>query len=170
MRPVHSVARSARSRETIMNLWISVKNQFTVGLLIMGIVFCGPVGSRTEAQKRDETKPQSVSTIAFISSRHDPALISPAWLLSAEIYLMNGDGSNARRITNNTSSEGFPSISPDGRRIVFDSNRLRKEGDPTNWASLFVMNVDGSGEASLVPGNSATWSGDSRSIAFHASA
>jgi TolB protein len=32
------------------------------------------------------------------------------------------------------------------------------------------MNVDGSGETSLVPGNSATWSRDSKSIAFHASA
>ncbi len=32
------------------------------------------------------------------------------------------------------------------------------------------MNVDGSWKVSLVPGNSATWSRDSKSIAFHASA
>src|SRR5215204_339961 len=147
-----------------------IKNRITVGLIIIGVFISGLLAPRTEAQKREHKKSETISTIAFISSSYDPALKPPVWLLAAEIYLMNGDGTNVRRITNNTTGEGFPALSPDGRRIVFDSNRLRKEGDPTNWASLFVMNVDGSGEASLVPGNSATWSGDSKSIAFHASA
>jgi len=61
-------------------------------------------------------------------------------------------------------------LSPDGKRIIFESNRLRKDSDPVNWMSLRVMNVDGTGETSLVPGNSASWSPDSKSIAFHASA
>jgi TolB protein len=148
----------------------TIKNRITVGVTIIGVFITGFLAPRTEAQKREEKKPQAIPTIAFISSRHDPALTPPAWLLAAEIYLMNGDGTNARRITHNTTGEGFPALSPDGKRIVFESNRLRKESDPINWASLFVVNVDGSGEVSLVPGNSATWSRDSASIAFHASA
>ena len=146
------------------------KNRIAVGLVFIGVFIAGILEPRTEAQKGEEKKSQTISTIAFISSRYDPALKSPAWLLTAEIYLMNGDGTNVRRITNNTNAEGFPTLSPDGKRIVFESNGLRKESNPINWASLFVMNVDGSGEVSLVPGNSATWSQDSKSIAFHASA
>ena len=141
----------------------------TAGAMLVALLITGG-GTRVAAQKSVETKKQPVSAIAFVSSRYDPSLASPAWLLSAEIYLMDADGSDARRITNNSFADGFPAISPDGKRIIFESNRLRKESDPLNWASLFVMNVDGSGETSLVPGNSATWSSDSKSIAFHASA
>src|SRR4029434_9204736 len=139
-----------------------IKNRITFGLIIIGVFIAGLLEARTEAQKREEKKPQTISTIVFIRSRYDQALKSPSWLLSAEIYLMNGDGTNVRRITHNTTGEGFPALSPDGKRIVFESNRLRKESDRINWASLFVMNVDGSGETSLVPGNSATWSPDSK--------
>jgi TolB protein len=154
----------------IMSTCEKIKNRITFGLIIIGVFITGLLAPRTEAQKREEKKPQTIPTIALISSRYDPALKSPAWLLAAEIYLMNGDGTNVRRITHNTTGEGFPALSPDGKRIVFESNRLRKESDPINWTSLFVMNVDGSGGVSLVPGNSATWSRDSKSIAFHASA
>ncbi|MDQ3489931.1 MAG: hypothetical protein M3449_02540, partial [Acidobacteriota bacterium] len=147
-----------------------IENRIIVGSIIIGVFITGLLGLPTEAQKREEKKSETIPTIAFISSRYDPALMPPAWLLAAEIYLMNPDGTNVRRITNNTTGENFPAISPDGKRIVFESNRLRKESDPENWVSLFVMNVDGSGETALVPGNSATWSRDSKTIAFHASA
>jgi Tol biopolymer transport system component len=83
---------------------------------------------------------------------------------------MDGDGTNPRRVPENNYGDGFPSLSPDGTRIVFDSNRLRAEADPFNTSDLFVMNVDGTAQTSLVRGSSGTWSPDSRQIAFHASA
>jgi len=139
-------------------------------LKILAIFILLLMGIRTEAQnKLKEKKVQIESTIAFISSLFNTELKSPAWLFAAEIYLMNGDGTNVRQVTHNTTGENFPVLSPDGKRILFESNKLRKESDPVNWMSLFVINVDGTGEASLVPGNSATWSPDSKSIAFHAS-
>src|ERR1700752_4569844 len=61
-----------------------------------------------------------VSTIAFTSS-HDNAMLPP--FSAAEIYLMDADGTNLRRLTNNTDGDGFPALSPDGKKIVFDSNR-----------------------------------------------
>jgi TolB protein len=154
----------------IMGACGKIKNLITVGLIIIGFLITEFLESPTAAQKREEEKLRITPTFAFISSRYDSALMSPAWLLAAEIYLMNADGTNVRRITHNTTGENFPALSPDGKRIVFESNRLRKESDPVNWVSLFVMNVDGTGEVPLVPGNSATWSRDGKSIAFHASA
>lgn len=108
-----------------------------------------------------------VSTIAFVSSRDNPTGIP---LLAAEIYLMNGDGTNPRRVTENTDGDLFPALSPDGKKIVFDSNRRRAAGEPINTSDLFVMNTDGTEQTWLTRGSSATWSPDSKDIAFHASA
>jgi hypothetical protein len=88
-----------------------------------------------------------------------------------EIYRMDEDGTNALRLTENTSAESMPSLSPDGKgRIVFDSTRLRVAPDKPNTSDLFLMKDDGTLQAFLVRGSSATWSPDSQSIAFHRSA
>jgi len=123
-------------------------------------------GRRAQTQGGEE-QARLQSTIAFVSTRDDPA--GHPWL-AAEIYLMNADGTNRRRVTENTFCDGFPALSPDGKRIVFDSNRLRAEGAPLNTADLFVMNADGSEQTPLTRGSSGTWSPDSKNIAFHASA
>ena len=142
--------------------------------LIIGVLGAAVLGAWAQPQSRGEKQAVLRSTIAFVSTRHDSAAdpaVDPmrAWL-AAEIYLMDGDGTNPRRLTENTYADGFPSLSPEGTRIVFDSNRLRAEGESFNVSDLFVMNADGSGQTPLVRGSSATWSADGRKIAFHASA
>lgn len=118
------------------------------------------------------------STIAFVSNRDEPDDTRPA--ANWEIWLMDGDGTNPRRLTVNT-EEGFadfmPSLSPDGKgKIVFDSNRVRVQGEPLNTSGLFFMKHDGTEETFLTRGSSATWSpagphgGASKNIAFHRSA
>ncbi len=106
-------------------------------------------------------------TVAFVSSRDDPAT-NP--FLATEVYLMAPDGTNARRLTFNGDGEGFPSLSPDGKNIVFDSNRLRTGSEPLNTSDLFVMAADGSEEVYLRRGSSASWSPDGKNVVFHASA
>ena len=54
-----------------------------------------------------------------------------------EIYVMNADGSNLQRLTDNAGDDTDPDWSPDGRRIVFVSNR---DGND----ELYLMNADGS--------------------------
>jgi TolB protein len=117
------------------------------------------------------------STIAFSSTRDhvtdNPALAPP--LLGAEVYLLNPDGTNPRRLTNNLFGDGFATLSPSGKKIVFDSDRLTAgtacDGITAyNIDDLFLMNTDGSEQTLLTRGSSATWAPDSKNIAFHASA
>src|SRR5262245_53927729 len=111
-----------------------------------------------------------VSTIAFTSNRDAPS--SPPQQGALEIYLMNPDGTNVQRLTENTDGDGFPAFSPDGKWIVFDSNRNNAlEGQvPINIGDLFLMNVKGNGQRLLTRGTSASWSPDAKYIAFHRSA
>ena len=119
-----------------------------------------------------------VSTILFGSNRHDPAC-NP--FLAAEIFSMSpNDQTNVRRLTNNegcTHADAMAAISPDGKKIVFDSNRLTTNilvlpnGQPVlNISDLFVMDSDGAEPTFWTRGSSATWSPDGQHVAFHASA
>ncbi len=49
---------------------------------------------------------------------------------TADLFLMNADGSNPVQLTSDASLNGFPAVSPDGRFIVFASNRT---GTPHIW-------------------------------------
>ncbi len=61
----------------------------------------------------------------------------PAWF--GEIYVMNSDGSNPRRLTHSPGYDGGPFFTPDGQRIVW--RRFDEKG--VN-ADVFTMNLDGS--------------------------
>ena len=157
-----------------MNMRKGIVKAALAASMVFGVSGAALFGAWARTQQRREEQSGLHSTIAFVSTRHDPAAdpaVDPqrAWL-AAEIYLMDGDGTNPRRITENTYSDGFPALSPNGKKIVFDSNRLRAEGEPLNISDLFVMSADGTGQTALVRGSSATWSADGRKIAFHASA
>jgi Tol biopolymer transport system component len=57
----------------------------------------------------------------------------------AEIYLMNADGSDVRRLTHAPGYDGGPFFSPDGRRILW--RRFDEQG---TTADLYTMKLDGS--------------------------
>ena len=83
-----------------------------------------------------------------------------------EIFLINPDGSDPQRITNNSASELNPVVSNNGEKIAFSSDR---NGD----YDLYVMNSDGSNVQRLTQLNNlyiirATWSPDDSKLAFNA--
>jgi Tol biopolymer transport system component len=163
-----------RKEGEIMKSREEIEKAALAACVIIGASAAGLLGACAQTWNRSEMQAMLRSTIAFVGTRHDsaasPTVDPERALLAAEIYLMNGDGTKPRRLTENADFDAFPSISPDGRRIVFDSNRLRTGSEPFNTSDLFVMNTDGTGQTFLIRGSSATWSSDSKQIAFHASA
>ena len=83
---------------------------------------------------------------------------------NSEIYVMNTDGSDQARLTNDRSQDYEPSWSPDGTRIVFASFR---DG---NSSEICVMNADGSRQTNLTNDEASdtkpSWSPDGTTIAF----
>ena len=80
------------------------------------------------------------------------------------------DGTDPRRLTDNLDGDGFPVMSPDGKKIVFESNRNRAPGEPLNTSDLFLMEPDGTAQRLVTRGSTTSWSPDSKRIVFHASA
>jgi Tol biopolymer transport system component len=74
----------------------------------------------------------------------------PSWF--GDIYIMNADGSNVRRLTTEPGYDGGPFFSPDGQRIVwrhFEENGM--------IADVWTMKLDGSDKRRVTDFKSMSW-------------
>ena len=106
-----------------------------------------------DGDKSVTAKFTSTAAIAFHSSRDG----------NSEIYIMDTDGSNVARLTNNTTADSDPNWSHDGNKIAFVATR---DGN----SEIYIMNVDGSSPVNLTNNEaediSPSWSPDGTKIAF----
>jgi len=69
-----------------------------------------------------------------------------------DIYIMDADGSNQRRLTSTPGYDGGPFFSPDGQRIIW--RRFDKSG---TIADVYTMKLDGSDERRLTDFKAMSW-------------
>ncbi len=81
-------------------------------------------------------------SIAFSSDRNSPQKFSPPGTKESDIYVMDADGSNVRRLTSVKGWDGSPAWSADGQTIYFYSER---EGGLRIWR----MKPDGSDQQAV---------------------
>ncbi|HKV34693.1 MAG TPA: winged helix-turn-helix domain-containing protein [Pyrinomonadaceae bacterium] len=99
--------------------------------------------------------------IAFASNRDTGPPYNP---YNLDIYVMNADGSNVRRIVDDPEYDVSPQWSPDGRKIVFVTGR-------NGNFDVYEMNADGTEQKNLTADNdkgdgAPVWSHDGNNIAF----
>jgi TolB protein len=68
------------------------------------------------------------SKLAFMSNRDG----------NMEIYIVNRDGTNLRRVTNHPAADATPTWSPTGTQLAFTSDRSGRE-------QVYIVNIDGTG-------------------------
>ncbi|MEK7448333.1 MAG: right-handed parallel beta-helix repeat-containing protein, partial [Planctomycetota bacterium] len=81
-----------------------------------------------------------------------------------EIYRMDADGRNVRRLTNHPALDSRPVISPDGSKVAWQTERDAN-------GEIYLMNIDGANPVNLTnhPGDDhrPAFSPDGQKIAFH---
>jgi Tol biopolymer transport system component/DNA-binding winged helix-turn-helix (wHTH) protein len=117
--------------------------------------------TRNNAADTTATSSPDGSLIAFASNRDTGPPYNP---YNLDIYVMNADGSNVRRIVDDPEFDVGPQWSPDGRKILFTTGR-------NGNFDVYEMNADGTGQRNLTADNdkadgAPVWSLDGQNIAF----
>lgn len=97
------------------------------------------------------------SKIVFSRSVSDPRF-RPGTGAASEIFTMNSDGSNQRRLTLNDRSDGVASFSPDGQKILY--------GYYDGSDGIAIMDMDGANSRRVGAGSSPAFSPDGQKIVF----
>ncbi len=97
------------------------------------------------------------SKIVFTRRVGDPKF-RPGTGAACEVFVMNADGSDQRRLTDNERTDGWASFSPDGRSILY----CYYDGAD----HIAIMDLDGANSRRIGEGASPEFSPDGRRVAF----
>ncbi len=152
---------------------------FTLGLIITVLAgFLAGCGAKLEASNIIYHKGQGSIWQVSLTENKSTQLSSSGWYAEYSpdnsriafsefydngIWVMNADGSNPVRVTDQGSA---PSWSPDGLKLVYQNANGSFAGKDHY---LWIINADGSGmrQLSSVNGSQAHWSPDGNQIYFH---
>ena len=125
---------------------ISLPALLVLAALMIALAACG---------KFDDHESILNTKIAFTSDRDG----------NAEIYVMNADGTEQTRLTDDPRGDGSPSWSPDGTKMTLNTGAMSRRG----W-NIYAMNADGTGRLLLTEGPChyqwPSWSPDGITIAL----
>jgi Tol biopolymer transport system component len=126
--------------------------RYVLLLIIFGLILAGCENSEQEPQgELDKTgNPEILPTSAPTSTPIVPTPTPVPCLFAfasgskevQNIYVMDGNGGDARPLNTHDGMDGHVSWSPDGAQIVFDSRRAEQ------W-DIYIMNTDGTNETQL---------------------
>jgi len=122
-------------------------------------------GSTSARYDLHEFRPSSASyfnPLPFSVSNDNRIFAFSGWVLgrSLEIFTFDVATSSFRQLTDNTSLDGYPQLSPDGSRVVF-------QGEGARDFAVYVINSDGTNATKLVePGYTPIWSPDGSMIVY----
>ncbi len=119
-----------------MNSDGSDKRQITRNLGYDGGAVFSPNGKKVVWRANHPTAPAEVAAYKELLSRNT---VSP---MKMELFVADSDGGNPKQITHFGCASFAPAFSPDGRKILFASNKLACD---THTFELYQINVDGSG-------------------------
>ncbi|MHB9106289.1 MAG: TolB family protein [Armatimonadota bacterium] len=113
-----------------------MRTVYFVVFTMLAIILCAGCGGEAGLP----LSPAASEYIAFVSDRDG----------ATEIYVMNADGSDQRRLTHDSGRKDEISISPDGSRIAFVSKI-------TGLWHVYTVNLDGSGLQQLTDNGRNNW-------------
>lgn len=121
--------------------------------IVMSLIFFSMFSC---CKKYTNNSTATTKTVAFVNKTNN---INHIWLMDINDA---GAGNNARRLTNDTATEDYPTWSPDGKHILY----LRGY----NGSAIYVVDVDGKNQIRLSPTPgfdvSPSWSPDGTKIIF----
>ena len=124
-----------------LDLWVmnsdgSRKRQITRQLGYDGGGVFSPDGKKVVWRANHPATPEAVAEYKQLLAKD---LVAP---MKMEIFVADADGRNARQITNFGCASFAPTFTPDGKKILFASN---KHACDTRNFELYLVNPDGSG-------------------------
>ncbi len=119
-----------------------------------------PTALRAEQDLRAElrTYPHKIVFASFLNGN---------W----EICMMNADGTGVVNMSQSSSNDVMPHVSPDGQSILFGSDRVGKKTEGpwpigSQGRGIFIMTLDGSDVRYVTVGEQACWAPEGKRICF----
>ncbi len=94
----------------------------------------------TEGENYSPVFSKDGKSIFFVSTRN-----STATRANFEIYSMDADGKNPKRLSNNPAFDAEISMMPDGKKFMFNSDRA-------GWLQIYTANLDGTSPQRILGG------------------